>query len=294
MLCSQLHLRKDHEDFADVKLLPCRSWGCDLCAPNRRNQLKAVAAAGEPNACLTLTIKSNYAESTVHRYQALHGAWKSLVKRIIRQFRLVPAKRWLLTSSDGYPYQSIRSYAITTEVPADAKPRCHYMAFNEETEAGEPHLHILLRMPFIPQDWLSQQMAELIDSPVVWIEKIKGAKSAIKYVAKYVAKAPAQFGKSRRYWISKWWRVNTPDEYEAPLFDRRHSQLVRKSFRELRNEIIWKGLIPVKQTRTIIRLFTARQALKRYGPGETWSEQPDLVNAYQYLQELRSQIQAEG
>jgi len=46
-------------------------------------------------------------------------------------------------------------------------------------------------------------MAELIDAPIVDIRKVGSVKSAIAYVAKYITKAPAQFGSRKRYWLSK-------------------------------------------------------------------------------------------
>jgi hypothetical protein len=217
----------------------------------------AIAASGEPNICLTLTMNTATGDNPAERYRLLHNGWKSLVKRILRQFKKPPEQRWILTTDEGYQYQEIKTHRITNNTPSGKIDALHYMAFAEETQAGEPHLHILLRTDFIPQRWISQQMAELIASPVCWIEKIKGAKAAIKYVTKYVTKAPAQFGNSRRYWYSRKYQVNTPNKAEQPIFDRNTAQLVNQAFAELIREIVVKGLVPLLITKKEVRLLPA-------------------------------------
>jgi hypothetical protein len=62
-----------------------------------------------------------------------------------------------------------------------------------------------MRCPYIPQDWISEQMSEMLGSPIVWIEQIHATRQAIAYVTKYVTKAPAQWGNKKRYWQSRNW-----------------------------------------------------------------------------------------
>ena len=64
-------------------------------------------------------------------------------------------------------------------------------------------------------------MQELQNSPIVWIEKIKGPRAAIAYVTKYVTKAPAQFGRSKRYWMSRNYQLTKQSKDEVPTFDKR-------------------------------------------------------------------------
>lgn len=75
-----------------------------------------------------------------------------------------------------------------------------YLAVFEETKRGEPHLHILMRAPYIPQKWISDRMAELIEAPIVDIRRVSSPKAVASYVAKYVAKGPKSFGTLKRYW----------------------------------------------------------------------------------------------
>lgn len=221
MLCAQFLLRKIGSEHETILPLPCRSWRCPYCAPTRRRQLMAFAAAGEPNKLLTLTVNANVGESSTQRRNMLHDAWKKLVKQILRQFALPPDRRWHLNNRQRDQVKERQVRSITAKTAQAEYRQMAYFAFLERTKRGEPHLHILLRCPFIPQDWLSERMASLAGSPVLWIEAIKGTKHAIAYVTKYVTKEPAQWGNTKRYWASRNWRVNQGEgKYEKPIFDR--------------------------------------------------------------------------
>jgi len=180
-LCTAWSLVKESSDLRKARPLYCRSWRCEVCNPKRRSQLMAKAAAGEPGRFLTLTVNPDSGGTPYDRLLALSGAWNVLVKRLRR---LWPDKE------------------------------VEYLAIVEETKAGEPHLHILLRSPFLPQRLVSDAMRELVNAPIVDIRKIKNMREVIRYVAKYIAKAPAQFGSAKRYWCSKAWEVPTESEQE--------------------------------------------------------------------------------
>jgi len=182
MFCREWTLVKHCENVRLVKPLFCKSWGCELCQPLRRAQLMARAASGAPNRFLTLTVNPRVGDSPADRLRMLSHAWNVLVKCLRREHGTAAVQ---------------------------------YLAVVESTKAGEPHLHILLRSPFIPQGWLSARMAELTGSPIVDIRKIHNTTQAVRYVAKYVGKRPAQFGTSKRYWLSK----DYEPAYDAPPRD---------------------------------------------------------------------------
>ena len=46
-------------------------------------------------------------------------------------------------------------------------------------------------------------MRRLANSPICDIRKVSGTSQAASYVAKYIGKAPARFGRSRAYWYSR-------------------------------------------------------------------------------------------
>jgi len=130
----------------------------------------AQAASGEPTRLLTLTVNPAYYTDPEERLRKLAWAWRTTVKRRKREY---------------------------------GKASISYLSIVEETKRGEPHLHILLRSPYIPHALISACMAELINSPIVDIRLIRNPAQAIQYVLKYITKAPAQFDGSKRYWMSQ-------------------------------------------------------------------------------------------
>lgn len=185
-LCREYTLVKEWRGKTFLKPLTCRSWGCEWCAPDRKRRLMAQAASGVPTRFLTLTINPTVGTDPDNRLQLLSHAWRTAVKRLRRTY---------------------------------GKHAIEYLAIVEATERGEPHLHILLRSPYIPQATISAMMKEFIDSPVVDIRAIKGTKQIIRYVAKYVTKSPHHFGTGKRYWSSYRWEIPTdPDPDREDYF----------------------------------------------------------------------------
>lgn len=78
-----------------------------------------------------------------------------------------------------------------------------YVKVIEFTKAGLPHLHILLRGPYIPQWWLSKIWGEIHLSPIVDVRAVRGRDGAAGYLAKYMGKDK----RSRQSWSWDWvWR----------------------------------------------------------------------------------------
>lgn len=126
--------------------------------------------AGNPSTFITLTANPAFAGSPLDRRRELAKCWNIVCKRIKRTYGL----------------KSVPFFAVV-----------------EKTKRGEPHLHILARLPFVPQRWLSAQMADLMKSPIVDIRRITDLSKAAWYVSKYIGKEPAQFGTTKRYWQSR-------------------------------------------------------------------------------------------
>lgn len=135
----------------------------------------ALAASGQPTRFLTLTINPIEGRNPAHRLRLLSHAWRVIVQRLRRR----------------YPRSNI-----------------DYLAIVEETKLHEPHLHILLRSPYIAQSLLSDWMGEIVNSPIVDIRLIRNQREVVRYVAKYITKAPAQFGTAKRYWSSRTYEID--------------------------------------------------------------------------------------
>jgi len=179
-ICREWSIVNQERNIRHARMLYCKSWNCPTCRPKRRSQLLAKCASGHPTRLITLTVNPSHGESPEQRLRLLSRAWRVCVKRLRRR----------------YGQSSI-----------------DYLAIVEKTKHGEPHLHILARCPYIPQPYLSAVMKELIDAPIVDIRRIKSARNAILYVAKYVTKEPERIGTAKRYWSSITYEI---DQSEKP------------------------------------------------------------------------------
>lgn len=215
MFCASILLQKETKTGDRIKPLPCRSWSCENCWPKRRKQLIATAIAGAPNKMLTLTVNPSVGDSPIDRRRRLHEAWVILRKRMARRMKV-------------------------KHIP--------YIAFVEKTQAGEPHLHILLRCGYIPFKWYSANMRKLLKAPHIWINKIGSVKRAAFYVTKYCTKAPAQYGTMKRYWQTRDWVTNKDRDSIRKVFTREYDYRIRErysSFVERRLNNGW-ALKPLK------------------------------------------------
>lgn len=184
MLCSEWSLVKTYAEHAVAIPLRCRSWTCPLCQPLRQAQLRTLAMAGQPQRFVTLTCVSTFLDTPEQRAAALARAWRVILARWRRQFN---------------------------------GPKHEYLAVFEATKRGQPHLHILVRGPYISQKWLSLQTKELLNSPVCDIRIVKNERQAAHYITKYVGKAPHRFGTCKRYWHTRGWSLvpEAPDDNET-------------------------------------------------------------------------------
>jgi len=205
--CSEWSLVKTTPEELELHLLRCRSWTCELCQPERQRQVVASVISGEPNRFLTLTVNPAFGTSPEDRRAMLAHAWATMTKRFYRLF---------------------------------GQENFQFFAVVEATEAGEPHLHVALRSPYIAQRLLSDWMGELTGSPIVDIRAIKKARDVARYVAKYLGKAPHQFGTFKRYWHSKNYEIDQshkPVKEKDPLVtwtvDRRPRPVIYREWANL-------------------------------------------------------------
>lgn len=188
MLCSEGVAVNVGLDKIQAVTLKCRSWGCELCQPDRKRQLIAQAKGGAPTTFITLTASKASGQDPAARARALAKAWPKVVKAACKK----------------YGYASIP-----------------YICIFEATKKGEPHLHILARVKWISQKWLSDKMDELTESPIVDIRQVKSVAQACNYVAKYIGKQPHRFATCKRYWCTRSWRLTnwSPDDKSDGWYD---------------------------------------------------------------------------
>jgi len=187
MLCSEALVVKRTGLQVAARILYCRSWQCEMCRPQRSKQLVAQAIRGKANKFLTLTVSAASGPNPIARCKALIGAWRKMRRALEEQFDI---------------------------------PRIEFMAVVEAQKSGEPHLHILMRSPYIEQRWISEFMAVEIGAPICWIEEVGDKKKLANYVAKYCGKDPHRFGTCKRYWQSRGWDLDPKSlQDEAPIMD---------------------------------------------------------------------------
>jgi len=214
MYCGQGTVVKHGQDLNAAKVLRCRSWQCEECRPRRARELIAVAAKGKPNKFLTLTVTEASGADPVARCRNLIKAWRSLRLEIAAQTSLPEYFRW--DQMHHCEHRKVRR--LLAEAKKDASTMrqnaVEFLSVVEAQQSGEPHLHIICRMPYVPQAWISDQMARLIGAPICWIEAVYQTRKLANYVAKYCGKNPHRFGTCKRYWQSKRWLL-VPKEEKA-------------------------------------------------------------------------------
>ena len=170
-----------------INPLRCKRWTCPECQPRRCAKLKREAKRGNPNTFITLTVNPKVGWDRDHRARMLVEAWRRTRRK----------------AQDEWGNKTIP-----------------FLAVFEETKAGEPHLHIVCRSRWIPQDWLSDQMKAELDAPIVDIKRVKSKRQVSSYVAKYVGKGPEKFPGTKRYWRSQDWFVQEETPWSDPIGER--------------------------------------------------------------------------
>lgn len=203
MLCGSWSIVKHVAEQPRLRVihpLNCRCWECDECAPKRLKQLRAIALSGNPDRFITLTWRAAHAALTPEQArEQIARAWNVALHRLRRRY----------------------------------KKRIEYFVVVETTKSGWPHLHILLRGPWIDQAYLSKVMKELIDAPIVDIRKIDNKGRAVAYVSKYISKSPARFGKMRTWWRSRGYSTARSDDMRRGWLKWDRVEVVREDARTI-------------------------------------------------------------
>lgn len=199
--CNRFTIVKYDGERATAHPLRCRAWSCKHCRPWRKSQLVREATEGKPRTFITLTSNPMHLDTPEQRAHALVDAWR----HIVRTLRVRPAFK-----------------------------NMQYFIVMERTERGEPHLHILARMPYLKQKWLSDEMRKLTNAPIVDIRHVDSPKHAAYYCAKYCGKDPHRYEGCKRYWRSLDWLHPTRSEVKAQRDPDTEFFFVAMSFSEYR------------------------------------------------------------
>lgn len=208
MLCSECSIVNHGERKIRAITLYCRSWGCPICLPKRRNKLTREAAVGEPNRFLTLTTKYDPAGDPVAEAVRQGVAFRQFFRAYRNRF---PGKD------------------------------CAFFVVREATKNGWPHLHAVIRGPWLDQKWASKVWEALTGSPIVHVRFVDKGRGCAKYLAKYIGKDPHRFGTTKRYWCSRnWFDVVPPRKRRDGTWDSKW-HIVREGVGRLAEEYGLRG-----------------------------------------------------
>ena len=185
MLCDELTLVNANDFRGTLISLPCRRWTCSHCQQTNRKKVIRAAAAGAPNVFLTLTCDpKNYSDPDEAARDMKRGL-VALRRRIERRYGV-------------------------KNVP--------FVVVFERTKKGWPHMHALLRAPYLPQRELSEMWAQITGAFVVDIRFIKKKSQVLFYVTKYLGKDLAAFKGCKRWWRSHNYGKPEKREYVRPAW----------------------------------------------------------------------------
>lgn len=214
-LCTDRTLVNENGAEGTYSTLKCKRWSCPHCSVSNRKRVVQKARDGNPTTFMTLTWNANRPETPDEAARAMKRAWVLLRQRIDRHFRV-------------------------KNIP--------FIVVFERTKRGYPHMHILLRAPFMDQEWLSDQMKDLIDAPVVDIRAIKDRKHAFWYITKYLGKDLAAFEGCKRWWRSHNYECETEDPYRPFLFGARF-EVININYHTMRARLAAGGYDIVEERR---------------------------------------------
>jgi len=172
----------------------------------RQKQLIRQAQGGKPTTFITLTSNPATGTTPASRARALARAWPKIVKLAMKKY--------------GYK-----------EIP--------YLCVFEATKRGEPHLHILCRVKWIDQRWLSNQMRVMIGAPIVDIRQVKSQRQVALYISKYIGKEPHRFATCKRYWSTRSYVLASVELKDGETIWSESWHIIKRGLPELRR--LWEA-----------------------------------------------------
>lgn len=203
MYCGECTAVKMGETERLAVSLPCNSWTCDECAEKRKDALIAQAIGGNPDTFITMTSRRVPGRTDQEAAALMSNAWKIVRKRMEREAKRDPEKNprpFGAAPPDGW------NVAADSKMPPQVvlpEGKFEFLLVVERHLSEWPHFHIVGRSRWIGWKWLSAQLAELCDGPVVSIERIERKSKCVAYCAAYAGKCSQKIGNTKRYWQSK-------------------------------------------------------------------------------------------
>lgn len=191
----------------------CEKAACEFCAPIRRARLRARGREGKPNRVIVWTLRHLGDQTPEEACVILKKEMQLEIRAIHHELKKPPEVRWNIPS--GYKDLARKAQVVryAREDDAAGLTNIQYFWTTERHADGYPHIHMVARCPYIPWEWLQWQKTKRLNSPIVWIEKIRDVAKQVAYIVSYVTKEEHRFGNSRRYAFSQKYKLPPEVEY---------------------------------------------------------------------------------
>lgn len=225
MLCSNEVLVNANRIEGEAHLLRCKRWSCETCKEYNRLRVMHAARRGQPNLFMTLTCNPA-------RWSSPDEAARDM-KRGLVQLRRRIERRWKIKN-----------------IP--------FIVVYEKTKKGWPHMHLLLRAPYMHWKVLRAMWQEISGAHQVDVRFIKKATQVLFYVTKYIGKDLHAFEGCKR-----WWRSHNYDELkEAPYRPENYGYGIERDFLD------WHLLVSLTEKSGVIIRSKGRHSISwRWAPG---------------------------
>jgi len=156
-------------DTGRVIVVPlcCKSWTCPACAQRLKRVWGKRVIAAQPERFLTWTVDPKLHPDPDEARVAIQKAWTAFVVHW-RKGRAAKGNKHKIPPHD-----------------------LEYISVWERHKSGMPHLHALIRGPYIPQSYIRRWSIRAGCGEIIDIRQIYSTKAAAAELLKYVSKAAA-------------------------------------------------------------------------------------------------------
>ena len=168
-LCTDFTVVNSNAHEGEAHALKCKRWSCPECAQVNRMKVMHSARKGRPNLFMTLTCDPSLHDSPDDAARDMKRGLVLLRRRIERKWKV-------------------------KNIP--------FIVVYEKTKKGWPHMHLLLRAPYMHYKVLRAMWREITGAFEVDVRFIKKATQVLFYVTKYIGKDLHAFEGCKRWWRS--------------------------------------------------------------------------------------------
>lgn len=234
-ICSTNTLVNGTNVHGEIISLRCKRWQCEHCNPLNRYQVMQAAKRGMPNLFVTLTVPPHKYDSYDDQARDMRRGLVLLRRHIEKRFRV-------------------------KNIP--------FIVVFEKHKSGAPHMHLLMRGPYMHQRVLLALWRNIMGSGGVNIKFIRNTAKVLFYITKYIGKDLAKFEGCKRYWKSQ--------NYEVEKAEREPIKLYGDGFRLHRGDLGYVRLRLANEGYIITKMGPDKFRY-RYGGYWRWAENKRMM-----------------